>query len=152
MATGMLHAEIDVKSHADKFWASLKDFIHIYPKAFPHNYESVEVLEGDGIQPGSVRLVKYGEGSLIVKVSKEKVEVVDDPKKIFGFSVIDGDLLKYYKSFKSSVQVVPKDEGSLLKWSCEYEKTADDIPDPTVVKDFAVKSFKELDDYIANQA
>ncbi|KAF4355474.1 hypothetical protein F8388_015228 [Cannabis sativa] len=69
--TGKLHVEVEVKSHADKVWESLRDFIYIYPKAFPHDYKSVEVLEGDGIKPGSVRFITYGEGSPLVKVSKK---------------------------------------------------------------------------------
>lgn len=92
------------------------------------------------------------EGSPIVKVSKEKIEVVDPPNKIFCYSVIEGDLLKYYKSFKAHVTVVPKGEGSLVKWHCEFEKASEDIPDPSAIKDFAVKNFKELDDYIGKQA
>ncbi|KAF4395479.1 hypothetical protein CsatB_022144 [Cannabis sativa] len=146
--TGKLHVEVEVKSHADKVWESLRDFIYIYPKAFPHDYKSVEVLEGDGIKPGSVRFITYGEGSPLVKVSKERIEVVDVPNKIFCYNVIEGDLLKYYKSFKANVQVVPKEEGSVLKWSCEFEKATDETPDPDAIKDFAIKNFKELDDYI----
>ena len=83
-----------------------------------------------------------------MKTSKERIEVVDVPNKIFCYNVIEGDLLKYYKSFKASVQVIPKEEGSLLKWHCEYEKNSNEIPDPSAIKDFAVKNFKELDDYI----
>ena len=59
---GTLHVDVEVKSHADKIWEGLRDFIYIYPKAFPNDYESVEVLEGDGIVVGSVRHIKYGEG------------------------------------------------------------------------------------------
>ncbi|PON31667.1 Bet v I type allergen [Parasponia andersonii] len=151
MASGKLHVEVEVKSHADKIWESLRDFIYIYPKAFPNDYKSVEVLEGDGIEPGSVRFITYGEGSPIVKVSKERIEVVDPPNKTFSYGVIDGDLLKYYKSFKAHVTVISKEEGSLVKWSCEFEKASDDIPDPSVIKDFAAKNFKELDDYISKQ-
>lgn len=91
-------------------------------------------------------------GSPIVKVSKEKIEVVDAPNKTFSYNIIDGDLLKYYKSFKAHVTVVPKEEGSLVKWSCEYEKANEEIPDPSLIKEFAEKNFKELDDYLGKQA
>ncbi|XP_062110244.1 MLP-like protein 423 [Humulus lupulus] len=149
----ILHAEIECKSSADKFWPSLRDLVYVYPKAFPPGtYKSIEVLEGDGVQPGSVRVRTYGEGSPIA-MFKEKIEVVDEQNKIFGFSIMDGDLIKGYKSLKCSAQVVPKDEASLLKFSCEYEKAADeDIVEPTVIVDFAVKLLKQIDDYSVMQA
>ena len=87
-----------------------------------------------------------------MKVSREKIEVVDPATKTFSYSIIDGDLLKYYKSFKGHVTVVPKEEGSLVKWGCEFEKTCEEIPDPDAIKDFAIKNFKELDEYFLKQA
>ncbi|CAH9126503.1 unnamed protein product [Cuscuta epithymum] len=151
--SGKLSVEVEVKAHADKMWEALRDFIFIYPKAFPNDYESVEVLEGDGIVVGSVRLINYGEGSPIVKVSKERIEVVDPSNRTFAYSIIGGDLLEYYKSFKAHVTVVPKEEGgSLLQWSCLYEKASHEIPDPSAIQTFAEKNFKELDEYLAKQA
>lgn len=62
VSSGKLFVEVEVKANADKFWEALRDFICIFPKAFPNDYKSVEVLEGDGIVEGSVRLITYGEG------------------------------------------------------------------------------------------
>jgi hypothetical protein len=90
-------------------------------------------------------------GSPLVKVSKEKVDVMDEANKKFVYCVIDGDLLKFYKTFKSHITVIPKGAGSLVKWSCEFEKASEEIPDPHLIKDFAVKNFKELDDYVLKE-
>uniref|UniRef100_A0A803PEM0 Bet v I/Major latex protein domain-containing protein n=1 Tax=Cannabis sativa TaxID=3483 RepID=A0A803PEM0_CANSA len=136
---GKLDAEIECKSNADKIWPSIRDFIKVYNDAFPPGtYTSVQALEGDGVHPGSP-----------IEIAKEKIEIVDDEERIYGFSSIGGDLLKYYKSFKASVQVFANkdDEGSLLKWNCEYEKLSEDVPDPTLVKQFAIQGFKHLDQY-----
>ena len=153
---GKLSVEVELKANANKIWEALRDFIYIYPKAFPHDYKSVQVLEGDGIAVGSVRLINYGEGgSELVKVSKERIVEVDPPNKTFVYNIIGGDLLKYYKSFKAHVTVVPKEkeeEGSLVQWACVYEKAHDEIPDPSPIMDFAEKNFKELDEYLAKQA
>lgn len=66
--------------------------------------------------------------------------------------MIDGDLTKYYKVFKGKLVVTPKpDGGSLVKWSSEFEKTSQDIPDPNLIKDFVVKNFVEIDDYLLHQ-
>lgn len=88
-------------------------------------------------------------GSPLVKVSKERIDAVDEATKHVAYSVIDGDLLKYYKTFKGFISVGPKENGeSLVKWSCEYEKANDDVEVPHVIKDFVVKNFKEVDEYI----
>ncbi|KAK3442356.1 hypothetical protein EUGRSUZ_B02546 [Eucalyptus grandis] len=143
-----LEAEVEVKSPADKFWVSMRDSTKLFPKIFPDQYKNIEVLEGDGKAPGSVRLFTYGEGSPLVKVSKEKIDGVDEADKVVTYSVIDGDLLKYYKNFNGSIKVIPKGDGSLVKWSCGFEKASDEIPDPHVIKDFAIQNFKELDEFI----
>ncbi|KAK1554301.1 hypothetical protein Q3G72_010437 [Acer saccharum] len=146
--TGKLEVDVEVKSPADKFWGSIRDSTSLFPRAFPHDYKSIQVLEGDGKASGSVRLFTYAEGSPIVKKSTEKIEHVDDVNMKVSYSVIDGDLLEYYKVFKGFIAVIPKGDGSLVKWSCEFEKTSHEIPDPDAIKEFVVKNFKEVDDYI----
>lgn len=91
-------------------------------------------------------------GSPIVKVSKERIESVDEGEKIYVYSIFDGDLMKYYKTFIAKINVIPKGESSLVKWSCEFEKASEEIPDPSVIKEFAVKNFVEIDDYLHTKA
>lgn len=81
-------------------------------------------------------------------MSKEKIHAFDEANKTFAYSVIDGDLLKYYKDFKSQITVAPNGAGSLVKWSCEFQKASDEVPDPHVMKDFVVKNFQEMDAYV----
>ncbi|CAL0314044.1 unnamed protein product [Lupinus luteus] len=151
MATrGKLEVDIDLKSNADKFWETIRESTTIFPKAFPHDYKSIEILEGDGKAAGSIRHITYAEGSPIVKSSKEKIEAADDEKKTVSYAIIDGDLLQYYKKFRGQISVTPNENGSEVKWSAEYEKAAHDVPDPTIIKDFAVKNFLEVDAYIQN--
>ncbi|XP_042979988.1 MLP-like protein 423, partial [Carya illinoinensis] len=148
---GKLDVEVEVKSDADKFWGIIRDSATILPKAFPNDYQSIEVVEGDGKSVGSVRLIKYGEGSPIVKISKEKIDNFDEANKTVAFTVIDGDLLKFYKHFKCHITVTPKGDGSLATWLCEFQKTSDEVPDPHVIKDFVEKNFKELDEFVLKQ-
>lgn len=65
-----LEAEVEVKSPADKFWVSLRDSTNLFPKVFPQQYKSIEVLEGDGKAAGSVRLITYAEGKMLVILVK----------------------------------------------------------------------------------
>ena len=59
---GKLEVDIELKSNADKYWQTIRDSTTIFPKAFPHDYKSIDVLEGDGKAPGSVRHFHYAEG------------------------------------------------------------------------------------------
>ncbi|KAK6922133.1 Bet v I/Major latex protein [Dillenia turbinata] len=142
-----LGVEVEVKSNADKFWQGIRDSTTLFPKLFPDQYKSIEVLEGDGKSVGSIRLITYAGGAL-VQESKEKIESVDETKKAVSYSVIEGDLLKYYKKFLGHIDVSPKGEGSSVKWACEFEKASEEVPDPNVIKDFVVKNFKELDEFL----
>ncbi|KAK7361961.1 hypothetical protein VNO77_04057 [Canavalia gladiata] len=149
-SSGKLEVEIEVKCNADKFWDTIKDSAEIFPKAFPNDYKSIEILEGDGKSAGSIRQVTFGEGSPLVKITKEKVEAVDDEKSTLIYSVIGGDLLNYFKHLKGHVSVTPKGDGSLVKWSSEYEKNSEEVPEPNIIKEFALKTFQKVDHYILN--
>lgn len=87
-----------------------------------------------------------------VTFSKEKIDEADEEKKILVYSVIDSELANVYKNFKAFLQIIPKDEGGLVKWSAEFEKVNEQVPDPTHIKDFAVRTFHGLDDYLAKAA
>lgn len=83
-----------------------------------------------------------------ITFTKEKIEEVDEANKMVAYSILDGDLQKYYKNFKASLKVSGKEDGSLVKWSCDFEKSSDEIPDPNFIKDFAVKNFQDVDAYL----
>lgn len=81
---------------------------------------------------------------------KERLEIADEANKTVGYTVIDGELLNFYKVFKATFQVVPKGEGCLVKGSFEYEKAADEVPEPDNVRVLAEQTFKDLDAYLLN--
>lgn len=35
-----------------------------------------------------------------------------------------------------------------MKWLCEFEKASDEVPNPDLIRDFAAKNFKEIDEYL----
>ncbi|KAL2464865.1 MLP-like protein [Abeliophyllum distichum] len=147
-AAQKLEVDVEVKSDAEKFWNGIRNSSTLFPKAFPDQYESIQVLEGDGKSVGSIRLIKYAPGWSTIATTKEKIEFVDEEKKSLSYTSIDGDLLKYYKNFKAHLVITPKGDGSLVKWSCEFEKASEEIPNPHLIRDFAVKNFKDLDAYL----
>ncbi|GMH27627.1 hypothetical protein Nepgr_029470 [Nepenthes gracilis] len=146
---GKLELVVEVKSSPDKFWESLRNTETVFLKVFPETYKSIEVVEGDGKSVGSARLFKFAEGIPLITTSKERIDEVDEAKKTMGYSVIEGELLNYFKSFKAKVAVAPKaPEGSVVTWTCEYEKTSEEVSEPEHLKDFAGQTFEELDAFL----
>ncbi|XBI56490.1 hypothetical protein VPH35_038071 [Triticum aestivum] len=99
---------VEVKSPAEKLWTAMRESTELFPKIFPEQYKSIETVEGDGKSAGTVRLIKYTEGVPMVTFAKEKVEVADDEKKVVSYSVVDGELVSFYKNFRVTVQVTDK--------------------------------------------
>lgn len=91
-----------------------------------------------------------GAGISAVSSIKEKIEAVDEEKKFVSYSVVEGDILNFYKNFKGSLSVSSKGDnnGTCLKWTCEFDKATQETPEPDFVKDFAIKTFQDLDAYI----
>uniref|UniRef100_A0A803MK90 Bet v I/Major latex protein domain-containing protein n=1 Tax=Chenopodium quinoa TaxID=63459 RepID=A0A803MK90_CHEQI len=78
-------------------------------------------------------------------VAKEVVEAVDEEKKSVRFKVIEGDLLKEFKSISFSIHVVPKGETTAVMWVAEFEKIADDGPYPTKIMDFCIHITRDIE-------
>ncbi|GAB2220516.1 hypothetical protein Droror1_Dr00008176 [Drosera rotundifolia] len=147
-SSGKLEVEVEVKSTPEKIWHSLRNTETVFPQAFPETYKSIELVEGDGKSIGSTRLVKFAEVVPMITTTKERIDEVDEEKKVVGYSVVEGELLNFFKSFKAKVGVAPKGDGSLVTWTCDYEKANEEVPAPELFKDFAVKTFHDLDAYL----
>ncbi|KAL9228160.1 hypothetical protein vseg_003770 [Gypsophila vaccaria] len=79
---------------------------------------------------------------------KELVEVVDEENKMIKYKCLEGDLMKYYKNFDITLQVLPKDnENSTVRWTFEYEKIDPSFPDPTAELDALITIAKQIDDH-----
>ena len=82
------------------------------------------------------------------QVVKQVVESIDEENKAVTFKVIEGDLLKEYKSFKGIVQSIPKGEATWVHWTFEYEKLNKDIPHPFKLFEYTIHLSEELDDHL----
>ncbi|KZV25353.1 MLP-like protein 423 [Dorcoceras hygrometricum] len=141
-----------MKSSPQKIWEAINDLPNFAPKAFPQVFDSIVVLEGDGNSMGTVRKIKYAQGSPIASVT-EKLDVVDDEKKTIGYTFTDGDVFKFYKSFKATVVVSPmvKGDGALMKYSGEFERVEDAIMLPDSIEEFLSFSLRTLDNHLLQQ-
>lgn len=87
------------------------------------------------------------------KVAKERIEAVEPEKNLITFRVIEGDLLKEYKSFVITIQVTPKQggRGSVVHWHVEYEKIDEKVAHPETFIEFCVQVSKEIDEHLMNE-
>ena len=60
----MVEVGVEVKSSPDKFWDAIRGSTDLFPNIFPEQYQSIEVVQGDGKSAGSIRLLKYAQGDL----------------------------------------------------------------------------------------
>ncbi|MGD7309624.1 MLP family protein, partial [Ralstonia pseudosolanacearum] len=122
----------EVKCDPHKFYEMMKYSLHHLPTIYPEGYTDCQILEGDGKSEGSVRSWKYilpGQtDEMLVKCRTVKQ---DDENMMVSFYVEEGHLHSEYKHMQVTVQVFPKgEEGSLVKWTVEFEKHHDGIADP----------------------
>ena len=81
-------------------------------------------------------------------VAKEILEAIDMENKSVTYKVIEGDLLEHYKTLKLTIEVSPKDEGSLVHWIIQYEKLNEEIVDPHTLLQLAVDVTKDIDAHL----
>ena len=144
---GKLEAEILILAPADKFHEVWGGRPHHMSSVSPGKVQKVDLHEGDWGNVGSVI-----EWSYVIDgknhVAKEIVEAIDKENKAVTFKVIEGDLLKEYKSFKAIVQTISKGEATWVRWTFEYEKLNKEIPAPVKLLGFVIHMSEELDDHL----
>ncbi|CAN7130013.1 unnamed protein product [Brassica rapa subsp. narinosa] len=146
---GKLEADVEIKASAGKFHDMFAGRQGKWLKATPGKIKTCELLEGDWGKLGSVVIWNYvhdGEAAM----TKKRVEAVDPEKNLIKFRVIEGDMMKDFKSFVSTIQVIPKhgEPGSVVKWHMEYEKIIVDAGHPETFLQLAVEISKDIDEYL----
>ena len=78
--------------------------------------------------------------------AKVRVSSIDDENRSLTMDILEGDVLKIYKSFKAKIQFNDVDNGkSKVIWALEYEKATENAPEPDHYVNFVVKMSKGLD-------
>ncbi|KAM3747806.1 hypothetical protein ACB098_05G062800 [Castanea mollissima] len=145
---GKVEAEVEVKASANRFHEVNSKRVAEVPKLSPNFIQSVDLVEGEWGQEGSVICWYFlFDGKAVM--SKEVIETIDDKNHSVTFKVIGGILKEMYKSFKFIIQVTPKGEGSLVHWTLEYEKVNADDPGASSMLQFAVGQTKDVDAHLA---
>ncbi|KAM0996793.1 hypothetical protein ACFX2I_006720 [Malus domestica] len=143
-----IDAQAEIKSSPDKFHGFFKNNITSFPQMFPQIFKSVEVVGGGALRAGAVFSCKYdlGEGPVTAKI---KIPAVDDENTSINFVVLEGDVLKLYKTFKAKLEISKAGNGgSTVKWTLEVEKANANAPEPKLYADHAIKVSKGIDAYL----
>ncbi|GKV38627.1 hypothetical protein SLEP1_g46516 [Rubroshorea leprosula] len=115
---------------------------HHISKVTPDNIQGVELHEGEWGAEGSVICWSYVHGK--AEFEPLIVEAIDLENNSIAFRVIEGDLMKEYKSFLIKIDVTPKGEGSVTHWTLEYEKLNEDVAHPETLMEFCAQVSKEI--------
>ncbi|EOY01017.1 MLP-like protein 28 [Theobroma cacao] len=147
--TGKLEADVEIKASAEKFHDMFCNRPHHVSKASSDKIQGCDLHDGDWGTVGSIVYWSYvhdGEA----KKAKELVEAIDSENNSITFRVIEGDLMKEYKSFVIKIQATPKreGEGSIVHWTFEYEKLHEGIAHPETLLEFAVQVSKDMDTHL----
>ncbi|CAA7059388.1 unnamed protein product [Microthlaspi erraticum] len=149
---GQLEVEVEIKAPAAKFYHMYAGRPHQVAKATPRNVQACDLHDGEWGTVGSIIFWNYvhdGEA----KVAKERIEVVEPEKKLIKFRVLEGDLMKEFKSFVITIQVTPKQggSGSIVKWHFDYEKIDEKVSHPETLLPFFAEMIKEIDEHLLSE-
>ncbi|XP_042506210.1 MLP-like protein 423 [Macadamia integrifolia] len=145
---GNLMMEMEIKSPVEEFFHGWIDHATLFSKALPDGLHKSEVHEGDGKSPGSINSYSYvlkGDAAL---TTKARVEDIDEENKSLKFEVFDGHIGEIYSKFKAYVQIFAKDGKNFVKFTLEYEKLNEEIPEPINYMELAAKFNKGMDAHL----
>ncbi|XP_022775863.1 MLP-like protein 28 [Durio zibethinus] len=144
-----MEVQTEIKSPADKFYDIFRSKMHLMPKICPQEFKDGKLVDGDWKSVGSVREWCYAVAGNTETI-KESIEAINDESKTITFNMLDGDVMKYYNTFKPILNVTALGQGCLVKWTLEYEKKNESIPAPIKYNDFLVSWSKNIDAYLLN--
>ncbi|KAM7270222.1 hypothetical protein ACFE04_029436 [Oxalis oulophora] len=129
----IVQADVKIKPSAAVFFTLDLRRPDLYPVVYPTVYKSVKTLEGRAGKLGSVIRIDY---------------TVSYKKNYAAFDVIDGYLTTIYKRFRVILSCFPKCDGSIVRWTLEYEKKNQDGPDPTEELTVLIKFTRLAEKYL----
>ncbi|KAK6157591.1 hypothetical protein DH2020_011839 [Rehmannia glutinosa] len=137
---GKLISQIDIKSDGDVFHEIFREKPHHVAGISPDHVQNCDLHDGEWGKVGSIICWDYTH-----EVAKEIIEAIDEEKKLVTFKVIEGDLMKLYKTFKLIVHVDTSGDDNLVTWTLEYEKLSEDVPHPHTIMDILLKINKDIE-------
>ncbi|XP_058077924.1 major strawberry allergen Fra a 1-2-like [Magnolia sinica] len=106
-----------------RLWkGGILDAHNLIPKVLPEVIASITIIEGYG-GVGSIREMKFTEAIKDITQLKDCINVVDDEKHVFKYTVIEGGFIGLkLKSYSFETCLEPAgDNGSISKLTVEYD-------------------------------
>ncbi|KAL0800823.1 hypothetical protein Bca101_055998 [Brassica carinata] len=166
-SVGKLETDVEIKASAGQFHHMFAGRPHHVSKASPGKIKGCDLHEGDWGKVGSIVYWNYVHGKSnnmryatvqimqgqYKQVAKERIKAVEWEKNLITFRVIEGDLMKEYKSFLITIQVTLKHggPGSIVHWHLKYEKISDEVAHPETLRQFFVEVSKEIDGHLLSE-
>ncbi|XP_038893272.1 MLP-like protein 43 [Benincasa hispida] len=144
---GKSEFNVQIKAPASKFHEMFHKKPHHISNASGDKVHGCELHEGEWGKVGSIIYWNYSQDGKS-KVSKQVIEGVDEEKNLITFRIIEGDLLEHYRTFKYTIQAIPKGEGSVVYWTLEYEKRHENIEDSQSLLKLCFDVSKDIDTHL----
>ncbi|KAE8730092.1 MLP-like protein 34 isoform 2 [Hibiscus syriacus] len=144
-----MECQFEIKSSADKFFDVYKNKPYLMPKLSNQKVTDIKLLQGDWNSEGSFRLWHIDVAGKTEPV-KEMIEKMDDTNRTIVYKLVGGEIMNAYKTWKTILNVTSMGEGSLVKWTMEFEKQNENIPDPVKYGEFLTAWAKNVDAYLLN--
>ncbi|KAJ4879664.1 MLP-like protein 28 [Raphanus sativus] len=143
---GEIEADVEIKAPATKFYHMFAVRPQDLPKASPENLKGCRVEEGDTGKVGTLLTWNYVQDGKPM-VAYQRIEAVEPKNNMIKYRVLEGDMMKEFKSFLCTIQVTPKQGGSggVVKWRMEYERIDENVAPPESLLRVAVKTTKETE-------
>ncbi|KAL4361740.1 hypothetical protein GQ457_04G009220 [Hibiscus cannabinus] len=145
-----MECQFEIKSSADKFFDVYKNKGYLMPKLSNQVVTDIKLLQGDWNSEGSCRLWHIVVDGGKIESAKEVFEKVDDTNRTIVYKLVGGEIMDAYKTLRSTLNVMPMGEGSLVKWTMDFEKQNESIPDPVKYAEFLTVWSKNVDAYLLN--
>ncbi|XP_054824885.1 MLP-like protein 28 [Prosopis cineraria] len=138
--SGKVEVDVHIDASADKFNEILSSRPHHIPNISPGNIQNA-IVEGSWGKVGSVIVWHYIHdkhltssckciGSKIEEYGSEVIRAIDGNKNLITLRAVEGDTMKDFKSMDITLQATPKDKGSVVRVTLEYERLKGHVPDP----------------------
>ncbi|RWR76477.1 pathogenesis-related protein 1-like protein [Cinnamomum micranthum f. kanehirae] len=137
MVKGSFTEEKESVLPPSRLWkAGIRDALNLLPKIMPEVIASYQLLQGDG-GVGSIRQLNFTLAFEAFTYVKDRVDIMDDEKHVFKYTVIEGgEIGNKLKSYSSEIQFQATSSGGCLsKMTVEYDTINDSLlPEEEVTK------------------
>ncbi|KAI9091343.1 hypothetical protein K1719_028154 [Acacia pycnantha] len=144
---GKIEVDVHIDASADKFHEMLSSKPHLISNISPANIQRVSADANWGKLGSFVTVYYVHEGKHCV--AKDVIHAIDEIKNLITLRVVEGDILKDFKCMDITIQTTPKEKGSVVHVTLEYEKLKGHIPDPHTLAQVITQSFRDVGSHLA---